>query len=101
MSVVKSKRTQSKIEFETIYFQVADGVDTLVENKFYTKNETLEKNRTFLEVRSNTLEKLTDDLLFYIKIANSIFPTCTLEFEERRVAIGKAIGVCYAILTNY
>ena len=32
MSVVKSKRSQSKIEFEQLYFQVADGVDTLVEH---------------------------------------------------------------------
>ena len=23
------------------------------------------------------------------------------EWEERRVTIGKAIGICYAILTNY
>ena len=55
----------------------------------------------FLDIRSRTLEDLTDKLLYYIKIANSIYPTCMTEWEERRVTIGKAIGICYAILTNY
>lgn len=101
MSVVKSKRSQSKIEFEQLYFQVADGVDTLVEHNFYASHELLEKNRTFLEIRCATLERLTDDLLYNIKVANSIYPICMTEWEERRVAMGKAIGICYAILTNY
>ena len=48
-----------------------------------------------------SLERLTDSLLYYIKIANSIYPTCMAEWDERRVSIGKAIGTCYAILTNY
>lgn len=55
----------------------------------------------FLNTRAQTLEKLTDDLLYYIKIANSIYPICITEWEERRTFIGKAIGVCYALLTNY
>lgn len=99
--VVKSKRNQSKVEFESIYFMVADGVDNLVEHSFYANNDVLEKNKIFLETRSKTLEKLTDDLLYYIKIANSIYPVCMTEWEERRTCMGKAIGVCYAILTNY
>lgn len=99
--VVKSKRTESKIQFEQIYFLVADGVDNLVEHDFYANKELVEKNKVFLNIRSQTLEKLTDDLLYYIKIANSIYPTCITEWEERRVTIGKAIGMCYAILTNY
>lgn len=101
MSVVKSKRSQSKIEFEMIYFQVVDGVDNLVENQFYTDAETIQKNRWFVNARFQTLQKLTDDLLYNIKIANSIYPTCMAELEERRVSMDKAIGVCYAILTNY
>lgn len=101
MSVVKSRRSQSKIEFEMIYFQVVDGVDNLVENQFYTDAETIQKNRWFVNARFQTLQKLTDDLLYNIKIANSIYPTCMAELEERRVSMDKAIGVCYAILTNY
>ena len=99
--VVKSKRSQSSIEFEQVYFMVANDIDTLVEHNFYANHEMLENNKTFLEVRGATLERLTDDLLYHIKIANSIYPHCMTEWEERRVQIGKAIGVCYAILTNY
>lgn len=101
MSVVKSKRSQSKIEFEVIYFQVVEGVDNLVEHDFYAEGDLAQKNRVFLNARCMSLERLTDSLLYYIKIANSIYPICMAEWEERRVSIGKAIGSCYAILTNY
>ena len=100
MSVVKSKRGKSNVEFEQIYFQLADGIDNLVEHDFYAEGLLAQKNRVFLDIRSRTLEDLTDKLLYYIKIANSIYPTCMTEWEERRVTIGKAIGICYAILTN-
>lgn len=100
MSVVKSKRGQSKVEFEMIYFRLADGVDTLVEHEFFAEGMLAIKNKMFLEMRSRALEDLTDRLLYHIKIANSIYPTCIAEWEERRVSIGKAIGTCYAILTN-
>lgn len=101
MSVVKSKRGKSNVEFEQIYFQLADGIDNLVEHDFYAEGLLAQKNKVFLDIRSRTLEDLTDKLLYYIKIANSIYPTCMTEWEERRVTIGKAIGICYAILTNY
>lgn len=101
MSVVKSKRGQSKIEFEQIYFQLVDNIDNLLEHNFYAGEVIVEKNKVFVATRSASLERFTDDLLYFIKIANSIYPTCIAEWEERRVAIGKAIGVCYAILTNY
>lgn len=101
MSVVKSKRGQSKIEFEQIYFQLVDNIDNLLEHNFYAGEVIVEKNKVFVATRSASLERFTDDLLYFIKIANSIYPTCMAEWEERRVAIGKAIGVCYAILTNY
>ena len=101
MSVVKSKRGKSNVEFEQIYFQLADGIDNLVEHDFYAEGLLAQKNRVFLDIRSRTLEDLTDKLLYYIKIANSIYQTCMTEWEERRVTIGKAIGICYTILTNY
>ena len=101
MSVVKSKRGQSKVEFEQIYFQLADNIDNLVEHNFYVGKVLAEKNQAFINARGMALERLTDDLVYYIKIANSIYPTCLAEWEERRVTIGKAVGVCYAILTHY
>lgn len=100
MSVVKSKRNKSGDEFEMILFQLVDGIDNLVEHDFYAEGMLAVKNKMFLEMRSRALEDLTDKLVFYIKIANSIYPQCIAEWEERRVAQGKAIGTCYAILTN-
>ena len=100
MSVVKSKRNKSGIEFEMILFQLVDGIDNLVEHDFYAEGMLAIKNKMFLDMRSRALEDLTDKLVFYIKIANSIYPQCIAEWEERRVAQGKAIGTCYAILTN-
>ena len=100
MSVVKSKRNKSSVEFEMILFQLVDGIDNLVEHDFYAEGMLAIKNKMFLEIRSRALEDLTDKLVFYIKIANSIYPQCITEWEERRVAQGKAIGTCYAILTN-
>ena len=99
MSVVKNKRNKSKVEFEMVYFQLAEGIDVLVEHQFFAEGLLAQKNRVFLEIRSKTLEKYTDDLLYHIKIANSIYPTCLAEYDERRLSIGKAIGVCHAILT--
>lgn len=101
MSVVKSKRGKSKVEFESIYFQLADGIDNLVEHDFYADGLLADKNRIFLNTRAATLERMTDTLLYHIKVANSIYPICMAEWEERRVSIGNAIGTCYAILTNY
>ncbi len=100
MSVPKSKRTKSKVEFEMIYFQLIDGIDTLVEHNFFAEGELINKNRVFLDIRCRSLEDYTDKLLYHIKIANSIYPTCMEEWAERRLEIGRAIGVCYAILTQ-
>ena len=100
MSVPKTKRSQSKVEFEMIYFQLADGIDNLVEHEFFAEGVLVEKNRKFIDIRSESLERFTDDLLYYIKIANSIYPKCMEELVERRLAMDKAIGVCYAILTT-
>ena len=55
MSVVKSKRTQSKIEFEMTFFKVADGVDFLVENQFFADYEQMQEHKIFISSRSIAL----------------------------------------------
>lgn len=55
MSVVKGKRKKSKVEFEYLYFKVADSVDTLIECNFHANKEQLEKNKMFLQIRSMSL----------------------------------------------
>ena len=100
MSVVKSKRGKSKIEFEMNYFNLADGLDNLIENYFWADYDVIQQHKLFIKSRAEAIERLTDELVYHIKIANSIYPTCNAELEERRVEMGKAIGSCYAILTN-
>ncbi len=101
MSVPKSKRTKSKVEFEMNFFKLADGLDNIVENYFWADYETIQAHKLFIRLRAEAIKKLTDELVFHIKIANSIYPTCMAEWEERRVEMGKAIGTCYAILTHF
>lgn len=101
MSVPKSKRSKSSVEFEMIYFTLADGVDNLIENSFYVSDELALKNKMFIENRSRALSALTDELLFHIKVANSIYPVCNTEYEYRRLHIENAIGICFDILTQY
>lgn len=83
-----------------VYFRLVDGIDNLLENDFFAESDLAQRNRVFMNIRFQTLEKLTDELLFNIKVANSIYPQCMAEWQERRVSMGKAIGSCYAILTN-
>jgi len=99
MSVPKSKRKKSSADFEMIYFRVVDGIDELIAHDFFAEGLLADKNRTFLQIRCESLQRYTDDLLYYIKIANSIYPQCEAELDERRLAQDKAVGVCYAILT--
>lgn len=100
MSVPKSKRSKSSVEFEMIYFKLADSIDNTVERLSFRDNDILDRNRLVINIRSRTLVQLSDEVLYHIKIANSIYPVCMAEWEERRVSMGKAIGACYAILTN-
>ena len=40
-------------------------------------------------------------LINYIISANSIYPTCIEEYNERRLLQDKAIGCCRALLTQF
>lgn len=101
MSVPKNKRSQSKVEFEHLYYTLADRIDTMVEHNFYANAIAANENKIFLSQRAWAMSRLTDDLLYYIKIANSIYPQTKTEWEERRVAMDKAIGICFALLTHF
>ena len=100
MSVPKNRRRKSSADFEMIYFRLVDGVDELIAHDFFAEGGLAERNRTFLNIRCESLQRFTDDLLYYIQIANSIYPQCEAELNERRLAQDKAVGVCFAILTT-
>lgn len=101
MSVPKSRRSQSAVEFEKLYYNLADRIDSLLEHGFYANAIVVNDNKHFLASRAQSMSQLIDSLLYYIKMANSIYPQCQAELEERRICMDKAIGVCFALLTHY
>ena len=64
MSVPKSKRGKSKVEFEMTYFKLADGVDFLVDNQFFADYEQMQEHKIFISSRSMSLERLTENYCF-------------------------------------
>ena len=73
MSVPKGKRSKSKVEFEMIYFKLSDSVDNLVEKFSFRDGDILDRNRMFLNIVSKHLIQLSFDVLYNIKVANSIY----------------------------
>lgn len=100
MSVTKSNRKESKVEFDATYFKVYDDAVKLVENRFYAKDEQAER-KPYIGYMASAIMKSVTELGTYIRIANSIYPIYKSELEERRIAQEKAIGLCFDILTKY
>lgn len=101
MSVVKGKRSQSKEEFDNCFYRVYDDAVNLVLHNFYGNKTLIPIYQTYITSQGKEVMRLVNLLLYYIKKANSIFPTCESEFDTRRVAMDEAIGCCYALLTHY
>ena len=100
MSVNKSDRRESKVEFDNIYFKVYDDAIKIIQNKFGAKD--IEAERTgYINYMASSIMKSVTDMGTYIRIANSIYPVYKEELIERRIAQEKAIGLCFDILTKY
>lgn len=100
MSVTKSDRRESKVEFDATYFKLYDDAVKMVENKFYAKGEQAER-RAYISYMASAVMKSVTELGTHIRIANSIYPICKAELMERRIEQEKAIGLCFDILTKY
>lgn len=100
MSVPKGRRNKSKIEFDNLFFKIAEDAANMVENHFGADDETYETHRLYLDDKSREVLSLVNHILRYIRMAN-VFPTCRTEYETRRDCMSRAIGLCYSILINY
>lgn len=100
MSVPKGRRHKSKIDFDYLFFKVADNTANIVENHFGVDDETYQAHRLYIYDKEREALRLVDEILRYIRIANA-YPTCRTEYETRRDCMTRAIGLCYAILTTY
>ncbi len=101
MSVTAGERNQSKIEFDATYFKVYDDACDLVDRHFGATEKQITEKADFIKSQGEALMGYTDRLLYFIRLANSLYPTCKREYEERRLNMDLAIGVCYAIVTKY
>ena len=101
MSVNKSDRRESAVEFDNTYFKVYFDAVWLIENNFGAKGEIPEKKKWYIMMMSSTILKSVTEMGTHIRIANSIFPTCKEELIERRIEQDKAIGLCYDVMTKY
>ena len=101
MSVPKSKRKDSKVEFDNTYFKIYNDCILLIMNKFGAKGDIAQKYATYINAMSIDTLKTINEIGRQIRIANSIFPTCDIEYQERRLSQDKAIGLCYDLLTKY
>ena len=100
-TVPKSERKESKQEFDSIYYRIHDEAVSMIELNFHAKKEIVEAKKTYIQSMAKALMQSVYDLIFYIKVANSIYPTTHDELIERRIGQDKAIGVCFDILTLY
>lgn len=96
MSVNKTKRKESKVEFDATYFKLFNDATSLIENHFGAKNETM-----ITQIIGDRILRVVFDIGTHIRMANSIYPTCEIEYQERRLHQDKAIGLCFDLLTKY
>lgn len=101
MSVPKSKRRDSKVEFDNNYFKIYNDCILLIMNKFGAKGDIAQKYEVYIKAMALDTLKTINEIGRQIRIANSIFPTCDIEYQERRLSQDKAIGLCYDLLTKY
>ena len=100
MSVPKGKRNKSKVDFDDLFFKVANNTANVVENHFGIDEVEYTRHRMYIDYKGAELLQLVNLILRYIRMANA-FPTCRKEYETRRDCMTRAIGLCYSILTNY
>lgn len=97
----EGKRNLSRVEFDNTYFAIDDDIERLISTNFGLSEEELEKYRSYLNKKSETLERLSQSLFLHLKFANGLYPTCKAELEERRMHQKYAAGACYGIVTLY
>ena len=93
MSVPKGRQKQSKEEFDALYFQIHDDAEDMIEHNFRANAEIAAQLQSYIQAAGKALRKLVWDLIYHVKIANSLYPTTINELIERRVNQDKALGI--------
>ena len=101
MTVVKGKRKESSVEFDNAYYTLFNDAIRILSNNFGANKDVLNEYKLYVSVTSKEILETIHAIGRNIRIANSIYPTKPLEYEQRRVSQGIAIGLCYDLLTKY
>ena len=101
MSVKKGDRKESKVEFDNTYFKVYSDAVHLINIRFGADDNQKNVYSLYIQTMCEKVLETVSDVGKYIRIANSIYPQFKSEYEERRIAQDKAIGLCYDLLTKY
>lgn len=83
MSIPKGKRNKSKVDFDDLFFKVANNTANVVENHFGIDEVEYMRHRMYIDYKGAELLQLVNHILRYIRMANA-FPTCRKEYETRR-----------------
>lgn len=100
-TVHKNERKESSVEFDNTYFKVYEDCVAIISNNFGGKKELVEKYSLYVQVMKKECLTTVSEIGRNIRIANSIFPICKAEFQTRRIAQEKALGLCFDLLTKY
>ena len=101
MSVVKRDQKESKVEFDNTYFKIYEDAIRLINNRFGASDEIKRNYSLYINTVSQEVLVTISNIGRCIRIANSIYPICKSEYEERRLQQDKAIGLCFDLLTKY
>lgn len=101
MSVNTIDRRESKIRYEDGYYVIHNDAARLVRHNLGASKSMAENNMHYIKVMSYKILSDVSDLGKCIEIAYRIEPTCSLEYEERKMNQSKAIALCYDILKKY
>lgn len=100
-NVKKGEKRESKNEFDNTYFKIHKDAILIIENNFGAKKEIKDVFQKYIKIMGDKVLSVVMDIGTNIRIANSIFPISHEEYLMRRAHQGKAIGLCFDLLTKY
>lgn len=90
MSVIKSKRGASKLQF----------LDTALDLEVFTLKACVDFSKRYTFLLTNTIADLSKDIFNSVKTANSIYPVNKADATLRRQCLLTAYGSCQCLLTQ-
>ena len=101
MSVPVGNRKVSKVEYDSRCLAIHKDCVELIDCNFGAKKEVVEARSWYISRVADEALRSVFALNKYIKVANSIYPISQGEYVSRRLNQGRAIGMCFDILSIY